>query len=159
MRRIRVLSVVFVLLFSLASLTLPAYADDDFKGDKPPSCKDMPDAQIPGQPAGSACRVPIVSRQGDAAPTTLYRSGWTNTYTSESDSDLTENQIKVEGYLYWYVGGQWYFDDSCVDDNTWASHAACRTYGGGSENRQDGYHYFHTTGYGDSEFETQDYWS
>jgi hypothetical protein len=132
----------------------------------------MPDAQIPvpGKKPGSACRVPVVQLGVFADPKiesvgvlTLYRSGWTNKWTSESDSDLTEDFIKVEGYLYWWVGGGWSLEDDCEDPNTNSSHAACRTYGGGggspSTLKQDGYHYFHTDGYQDDSFQTQDTWT
>ena len=133
-----------------------------------PRCIDMPDAQMWGREPGTGCRVRIVpllnrhdGKQGGILPlgTGLYRRGWTNKWTSESDSDLLEDRIKVEGYLYWANNGL--LLDNCADDNSWASHAACRTYGGtsGSHLRQDGYHYFHTAGFYDDSFQSSDNWT
>ena len=122
-----------------------------------PACSSMKAFQIAGRYPGSACKIPVTSKNG-AGSRTIYRSGWTHHYTSESDSDLVEDQIKVDGYLYWWVG-YWSLDDHCQDNNSWSSHAACRTYGGGSQNKQNGYHYFHKSGYTDTSFMTTDFWS
>jgi hypothetical protein len=95
-------------------------------------------------------------------PLTLYRSGWTHKWTSESDSDLVEDSIKVEGYLYWKNNSEddWIFEPPpCEDPNTQSYHAACRTFGGGSINKQNGYHYFRKSGYPDQSFQTQDGWT
>jgi hypothetical protein len=126
----------------------------------------MPEAQISGHDPGSACRVPMVALSGlqtNAALSSVYRSGWTNTHTSESDSDLSEDTIKVTGYYYWKYnqGDSWILgDDSpCEDLRYNQSHAACRTYGStGNYHKQDGYHYFHTSGYTDDSFQTTDTW-
>ncbi len=152
----------------------PPYPSDPFSKpsvpEEVPQCIAMPNAQIPGEKPGSACQVPImVTSPSTAAPSNsmvpmaLYRRGWTDRWTSESDSDLIEDRIKVEGYLYLWVsgGGYWALEDNCEDDNNFSSHAACRTYGGGSGSslKQDGYHYFHTSGYVDDHFQTQDRWT
>jgi len=127
------------------------------------SCADMPDAQIPGESAGSACRVlavPFGDVDGGFADGVLvYRSGWTHRWTSESDSDLVEDQINVDAFLYWGS----LLEDTCTDHRTTTSHAACRTYGSGggpgSTMSQHGYHFFHKSGYQDNSFETGDSWT
>ncbi len=136
-----------------------AFADGDSEPNLEdyPACSDMKAFQIAGRDIGSACKVPVTLKNG-AATLTVYRSGWTHHYTSESDSDLVEDRIKVDGYLYWWVG-YWSLDDHCQDDNSWSSHAACRTYGGSSQNKQNGYHYFQKSGYQNTSFMTTDSWS
>ncbi len=157
--------VVLSLFSTLAFASETVLAEGPSASVEVPQCRNMPDAQIPGKPAGSACRVPVWPLDQvvglEITPLTLYRSGWTHRWTSESDSDLVEELIKVEGYLYWWAGGQWNFEDDCEDSNTYSSHAACRTYSPGVSGtlRQDGYHYFHTQGYQDDWFQTQDIWS
>ncbi|MEA3309742.1 MAG: hypothetical protein U9Q70_09565 [Chloroflexota bacterium] len=124
---------LFVLLALLVSVVPGAVLGQEPDGDEQaPLCIDMPEAQISGEKPGSACRVPIVplnkfadSSVGSIGALAVYRSGWTYKWTSESDSDLLEDRIKVEGYLYWEVGGSWYYDDQCTDDNNWSHHAAC----------------------------------
>ncbi len=133
-----------------------------------PRCIEMADAQIPGEKPGTTCRVPVVRLRANSPKgmtpqiVDVYRSGWTNQWTSESDSDMIEDEIKVEGYLYWWVG-YWSFEDYCVRDNQWSSHAACRTYGSGggsgSTLHQDGYHYFRKSGYQDQSFQTGHTWT
>lgn len=157
--------VKFVSIFLLSALLLSvapaalAQGPDDSK--QPPMCSDMPDAQIPGKKPGSACRVPVVVIGGGLQPLIiLYRSGWTHCFSSESDSDLVEDQIKAQGWLYYKLEDTWYYDDDCEDLRTWSSHAGCRTYGGVWDHfKQDGYHYFHTAGYSDDSFQTRDEWS
>ncbi|MCZ2154248.1 MAG: hypothetical protein LC114_10195 [Bryobacterales bacterium] len=154
------LSILFVML----ALTVPemvfAVGSDDIDP-LIPSCINMVDAQIPGEVPGSACQVFIAleNQAGTEMLGSIYRSGWTSYYTSESDSDLTEDHIKVQAYLYWWLNDHWSLLDSCVEDNYWASHAACRTYGGASQQRQKGYHYFQKAGYQDESFSTQHTWS
>jgi hypothetical protein len=163
MRKHQHLVPVSILVVILA-LAVPGFVSASGPDDADPTipvCSNMESAQIPGAVTGSACRVPVTSleRAGDEMLESIYRSGWTHYYTSESDSDLVEDQIKVTAFLYWWVNNHWSLDDSCEDPRTWASHAACRTYGGGSLNRQDGYHYFHKAGYQDDNFSTQYMWS
>ncbi len=124
-----------------------------------PLCSDILDAQgMLGKEAGSSCRVPVAPvGMSFNSKLLVYRSGWTDRWTSESDSDLWEDSIRVSAYLYWYVSSSWQFEDSCTD-STSGHHAACRTYGGGDENRQNGYHYFQKSGYVDQSFQTVDYW-
>ncbi len=132
-----------------------------------PQCIDMLDSQVQGHRPGTACRVLAVPQSADlttaeSEPSLLldvYRSGWTDRFTSESDSDLIEDHIKVDGFLYWWVGGSWSFEDDCSDPRDFATHAACRTYGSGSPHAQNGYHYFSKSGYGDQSFQTRDEWT
>ena len=152
------LLVLIVVLGAFGIVSAQGPDEPDRDKNQAPWCSDMPDAQVPGKKPGSACRVPIVpaSMSFDTIskpPRSLYRSGWTHQFTSESDSDLVEDTIKVEAFLYW--GTQ--LDDQCDDENHWSSHAACRTYGQ-SADHQYGYHYFHKTGYPDQDFWTSDYW-
>jgi hypothetical protein len=103
-------------------------------------------------------------KSGSVGPLSLYRRGWTNQWTSESDSDLVEDFIKVEGFLYWVISeDNRQLEDDCADPRSYSSHASCRTYGGGggsgSTLQQDGYHYFQTDGYVDDNFGTQDTWT
>lgn len=142
--------------------TVSAQGPDEPDGDEKqiPWCSEIPDAQeMPGTEPGSACRVPVVlvDMSSDSKLMSGYRSGWTNKWTSESDSDFWEDSIRVTAYLYWKVGGDWQFEDSCSDPTS-GHHAACRTYGGGDENKQDGYHYFRKSGLGDQSFRTRDLW-
>ena len=168
MRKVKFFS-VFVLLVLFAAMgaprvTLAQGPDDD---EQVPMCLDMPDAQIPGKEPGSACRVPIMpainpaDASAELKPLSLYRSGWTHRWTSESDSDLVEDLIKVEGYLYFKSKWEddWLFEPpACEDPNEYSYHAACRTFGGGPINKQDGYHYFRKSGYQDDSFSTRDVW-
>lgn len=124
-------------------------------------CSNMPDAQIAGRQPGSACSIPIVAidlSSGELGVlSSLYRRGSTYRWTSQSDSDLTEDDIRVTGYLYWKVGGSWLFEDSCYDPKTQSQRAVCRTYGPGGSGqtmKSEGFHYFHTTGYVDASFWT-----
>ncbi len=127
----------------------------------------MPEAQIPGVTPGSACRVPVVRGPGlPAGPNidsvgllTLYRSGWTHQWASESDSDLVEDWMKVEGWLYQIIGGNEYYEMKCEDAGTHTSHRACRNTGTPGQWHQNGRHYFHTAGYVDDYFQTDDYWT
>lgn len=160
-----------VMLVSLISITLlvpgsAVVAEDPFDGvgtEEMPTCLGMPDAQVEGYPAGAACRVPArltAEGEGLGVLRDVYRSGWTSLVTSESDSDLVEDMIKVQGWLYWIVGGSECFDDSCVDTQYISTHAACRTSTSGSGDwHQNGRHYFHTDGFGDDDFQTDDYWT
>jgi hypothetical protein len=169
---------LFAALLILANVAIaaPMQASHVLSGQGPPSsgelikdpapkCIDMKDAQVPGLPQGSACRVRIQPISGAAATysaTTFYRSGWTHQFSSESDSDLTEDSIRVEGYLYHIVNGTLYFDPpACIDSKQGSMHAACRTYGGSGsyERLQNGHHYFYTAGYGSDNFSTQDHWT
>jgi hypothetical protein len=122
----------------------------------------MKGAQIAGTEPGSACRVPVIALGKRSQPLrALYRRGWTHYYTSESDSDLTEDMIKVEAYLYWVLSYD-LLEDQCEDTNNWSSHAACRTYGAtgsGSRMKQVGHHYFQTSGYVDSQLESSHEWT
>ena len=161
-RILRKVQLRHILLTSLSLIMLlmasgNAFADGDGEPslEDYPACINMKAYQILGRDPGSACKVPVTLKNG-AASRTIYRSGWTHQYTSESDSDLVEDRIKVDGYLYWWAG-YWSLDDHCQDDNYWASHAACRTYGGGASNKQNGYHYFTKSGYGSDFFTTTDY--
>jgi len=161
MSRIKFVSVFVLLALLLSVVPDVALAQEPNEPDgdeQAPVCIDMPEAQISGEKPGSACRVPIVPSGKFAdpnvesiGPLAVYRSGWTYQWASESDSDLLEDRIKVEGYLYWEVGGSWHYDDQCTDDNYWSHHAACRTYGQGHL-RQRGYHYFRKSGYYDQSF-------
>jgi len=165
MREIKLVSafVLLVLLLNIASGMALAQGPGHIK--EPPRCSDMPDAQIPGTKPGSACRVPVaVAGKGMLTLDTVYRSGWTHTYSSESDSDLVEDSIKVEAWLYWVHGeDNRSIEDDCEDPRTYSSHAGCRTFGSGggsgSTMQQDGYHYFHKSGYVDENFQTQDTWT
>lgn len=128
-----------------------------------PKCSDMPEAQIAGMKPGQGCRVHAVpsAKMGLSASGGVYRSGWTNQSTSESDSDLAEDIINVDAYKYiqWIAGGSWQLDDTCDDHNTNTSHAACFTLGGGGvAEKQDGYHYFQTSGYQNDNFSSSDTW-
>lgn len=128
-----------------------------------PKCINMQEAQIAGMKNGQGCRVRVVSiaKTGLASNIFLYRSGWTHTATSESDSDLAEENINVNAFKYirWIEGGSWQLDDSCADHRTNTSHAACRTYGsGGVAEKQNGYHFFHKSGFNDTNFSTSDTW-
>jgi hypothetical protein len=128
-----------------------------------PSCANMPDAQIPGTVPGSACRVKIAAPVGISMPSsmdTFYRSGSTHHNTSRSDSDLTEDRIKVEGFLYYLLSGTYYYDTQCLDDKTTSMTAVCATVGGVFHQlRQDGNHYFWNSVYGNDSFRTQDTWT
>ncbi len=123
-------------------------------------CSNMPDAQIAGRQPGSACSIPLVAinpSSGEFGVVSLYRRGSTYQWTSQSDSDLTENDIRVTGYLYWKVGGAWQHEDTCYDPKTQSQRAVCRTYGPGGSGqtmKSEGFHYFHTTGYVDDAFWT-----
>jgi hypothetical protein len=128
-----------------------------------PGCASMPDAQVPGTIPGSACRVKIVAPVGISMPSSVdeyYRSGSTHHNTSDSGSDLAEDQIKVEGFLYYLLSGTYYYDDQCSDNHYDSSHASCSTIPiGFSQWRQNGYHYFWNSVYGNDNFSTNDYWS
>ena len=63
------------------------------------------------------------------------------TRPASSDSDLVEDEIKVEGYLYWWVNDGWSYDDQCDDSNLTSSRAVCRTYGGGNTNKSSNSNY------------------
>jgi hypothetical protein len=122
-------------------------------------CSNMPDAQIAGRQPGSACSVPIVAIDsfsgGLGVLSPLYRRGSTHHWTSQSDSDLTENVINVTGYLYWKVDGSWQHEFTCDDPRNNSQRAVCRTYGPGGSGqtmKSEGFHYFHTTGYVDDAF-------
>lgn len=117
-------------------------------------CSNMPDAQIAGRQPGSACSIPIVAIDPSSGElgvlSSLYRRGSTYRWTSQSDSDLTEDVINVTGYLYWKVGGSWQHEYTCDDPRTKSQRAVCRTYGGGGSGsimKSEGFHYFRTTGY------------
>ncbi len=156
-------------LFGIVILASPfaLQADGSFSGsgaEDMPLCINMPEAQIPGHRQGAACRVPVrsVAGEGTFAPMlTLYRSGRTDRTTSESDSDIAEDYINVEGYLYWYDSSmvRHYWDD-CDKPEQYSTHTVCtNTSGGGGTWEQDGDHYFRTAGYVDDHFETRDRWT
>jgi hypothetical protein len=158
-----ILITLLVLIVVLGAFgTVSAQGPDEPDGDERqiPRCSDIPDAQeVPGKELDSACRIPVVpvDMPFDSKLLSVYRSGWTNKWTSESDSDLWEDSIRVSAYLYLNGPAGWQFEDSCTD-STSGHHAACRTYGGGDENKQNGYHYFHKSGYEDQSFQTTDHW-
>jgi len=165
--QIRWLFVILGLL-GIAILVSPStlQADSSFGGagvEGMSSCTDMPEVQIQGYTQGAACRVPVrsVAGEGTLAPMLeLYRSGWTNRVASESDSDLVEDKIKVEGFLYWVISGEDFYETWCEDPRTWSTHASCRTSTSGSGSwHQNGRHYFQTAGYVDDNFQTDDYWT
>lgn len=161
MKRNRCISlwVALALLLSIMSTATPAWADGPENGEDAPACSDMPGAQIPGKKTGSACRVAVTAIDKGLL-LLAYRSGCTHRVTSESDSDLVEDLIKVEGYLYYWLSGQWQYDDQCGDQHSTSSHAACRTYNVGFDHwKQDGYHYFHKAGFQDTWFSTRDEWT
>jgi hypothetical protein len=162
MEKIKYVSLFVILALLLSLMPSAAMADGPEDRGRLSVCSSMPEAQIPGTTPGSACRVPVVAvGKGPQPLRSLYRSGWTNRNTSESDSDLTENRIKVEAWLYYWFSSQWNHEDDCVDQNYWSSHAACSTTGSvvWDDWRQDGYHYFHKTGYVDDNFQTRDEWT
>lgn len=170
LRRITIMKrILLLLVFSIAALLLfVGNVSANMHEVSPeflsyPKCVNMQEAQIAGMKAGQGCRVCVASitKTGLSSNIFVYRSGWTHTATSESDSDLAEDQINVDGFKYirWVAGGSWQLDDSCDDHRTNTSHAACRTFGsGGVAEKQDGYHYFHKSGYGDTNFSTSDTW-
>lgn len=119
-------------------------------------CSAIPGSQMLGRRPDSGCRVPVIAVGAsiEQGLMTVYRSAWTNRWTTESDSDLQETIIRAQGFLY--LNDQ--LEDWCNDPNS-GQHAACRTYGGEyGKNRQDGYHYFSAPGYVDQNFRTRDSW-
>lgn len=128
-------------------------------------CADLPQAQTPGKQFGSACQVGamrLASQQGagtEADAMSSDRRGETFQNASESDSDLIEDQIKVDGFLYIQSGGNWYYDTQCGDAKQWATHAACRnSYSWNGWKRQDGDHYFSKAGWQDTHLGTRYEW-
>lgn len=82
----------------------------------------------------------------------------------ESWSDLAEDQIKVDGMYYSKLPQNtiWNFRSHCKHDGQWSRHVACRTDvtpGSGWDHKQKGYHYFHTSGFVDTNFSTELEWS
>lgn len=153
------LLMLIVVLGTFETVLAQGPDEPNIDGKQVPWCSDIPGAQMLDMKTNSACRVPIlaIGPSSDSKLTSLYRRGWTNKWTSESDSDLWEDSIRVSAYLYLNGPAGWQFEDSC-NDPTSGHHAACRTYGGGDENKQNGYHYFQTGGYVDQSFRTTDHW-
>jgi len=64
---------------SVVSPFVSGWADGPDGGRNALACSDMPEFQISGQKAGSACRVPVVViGEGIRLLNGLYRSGWTH---------------------------------------------------------------------------------
>ena len=148
-------AVLLALLSSLEPVAAQTLGPQDEK-DHAPRCSNMLESQVTGSQPGSACRVPVIMIAPSADDlgvfSSLSRRGSTYRWTSQSESDLVEDEIKVEGYLYWWVNDGWSYDDQCDDSNLTSSRAVCRTYGGGNTNKSEGFHYFHTSGYVDDSF-------
>ena len=151
-----------VMVALLATPTLALADSPDAVLPDVPKCSDMPEAQVPGLPVGSACRVPVQPLPGTIPDSLrgvdLYRSGWTTHHTSESDSDLVEDRIGVWAYL-WINGTEILIDDG-LDLHDYATHAAWTTSGGsGYVVRQNAWHRVWKAGYQDAAFQTQDIWA
>lgn len=169
MRRIKFLAPLVVLM--LLSFGFPGTS---LAADPPPPplqhpdvprCVDMPAAQIPGTKPGSACQLSVVIHSGGMGIVLSYgRTGDTVMFTTRSDSDIIEDEIKADAYLYaWYPSLQlWQLvGPPCSDPQTNSSHAACRTYwygGTGINLAQEGYHYWINSTYGNESLETYDNW-
>lgn len=100
------------------------------------------------------------------APLAVYRSGWTDGWydwhwplfslvgSHDSDSDLVEDQIFVDGFMDVKIVGKW--SDSCFHHTT-GTHAHCNTlkkYYLKYSFYVESHHFFHKEGYGDQYFET-----